>query len=219
MVKLIQNLVFAGFILMISAGAIYWTEAEKEIRVLCLMFQPGDSKEYVTTTLDTGNLLSYTHDADRLNVNSPYNLYSTSCSVEFSGSEMVSSRTYIGYFSLTGFFIWIAIFISIAFVILQSLLAMGFPLGEYAWGGKHRILPKKYRYGSLVSVLLFVFSMTLLLGYTYEFMYLPEFYPVYGVLFLMSAFANFNSESRKEKIIGIPSAILLYVCYLLLSIQ
>jgi hypothetical protein len=35
---------------------------------------------------------------------------------------------------------------------LQLLLAAGFPLGRAAWGGQHRILPTRLRWGSLAAV-------------------------------------------------------------------
>ena len=218
MVKLIKNLIFAGGLLALSAGLIYWTEAEKEIKVLCQMFNPGDEAGYVNTTLETANLMSYERQQDQLIMKSAYNLYTASCSIEFTENDLIGVRSYRTTFNLSSFLVWISVFISAGYMIFQLLLAMGYPLGEYAWGGKKKVLPKTYRYGSGVSVLIFVFSILLLLGYKFEFMRIPEAFPVFGILFLISAIANFNSESRKEKRTGTPAAILLYLTYLALSI-
>jgi hypothetical protein len=218
MVKIIKNLIFAGGLLVLTAGLVYWIEAEKEIKVLCQMFSPGDEAGYVNTTLETANLMSYERQQDQLIMKSAYNLYSTSCFVEFTENDLIGVRSYRITFNLSSFLVWVSVFISAGYMIFQFLLAMGYPLGEYAWGGKKKVLPNTYRYGSGVSVLIFALSILLLLGYKFEFMRIPEAFPVFGILFLISAIANFNSESRKEKITGTPAAILLYLTYLVLSI-
>ena len=38
-----------------------------------------------------------------------------------------------------------------ALAVFQVLLAFGAPLGRFAWGGKHRVLPRPLRVGSIVS--------------------------------------------------------------------
>lgn len=38
-----------------------------------------------------------------------------------------------------------------ALAVFQALLAVGAPLGRFAWGGRHRVLPRPLRVGSLVS--------------------------------------------------------------------
>ena len=70
-------------VLMLTTASVYWTEAQKEIGVLCSMFDQGKTSEYVTTTLDTGNLLEYEITGNTLLVKSPYNLYSSRCIVNF----------------------------------------------------------------------------------------------------------------------------------------
>ena len=35
--------------------------------------------------------------------------------------------------------------------VFQALLALGAPLGAFAWGGQHRVLPTRLRVGSAVS--------------------------------------------------------------------
>jgi hypothetical protein len=40
--------------------------------------------------------------------------------------------------------------------VFQVLLIAGLPLGRFAWGGQHEVLPRKLRIGSVVSILLYV---------------------------------------------------------------
>ena len=39
--------------------------------------------------------------------------------------------------------------------IFQLALALGAPLGRFAWGGRHRVLPARLRVGSVVSILIY----------------------------------------------------------------
>lgn len=39
--------------------------------------------------------------------------------------------------------------------IFQAALALGAPLGHFAWGGQHRVLPTRLRIGSAVSILIY----------------------------------------------------------------
>ena len=47
--------------------------------------------------------------------------------------------------------------------LFQIALASGAPLGEFAWGGKAKVLPTGLRIGSIVSVLLYVIIAIILL--------------------------------------------------------
>ena len=53
----------------------------------------------------------------------------------------------------------------IAFV--QLLLVLGFPYGTAAWGGQHPgVLPTRYRIGSAISFLVFLFIISIVLSKT-----------------------------------------------------
>lgn len=39
--------------------------------------------------------------------------------------------------------------------VFQLALAFGAPLGRFAWGGQHRVLPARLRIGSAVSILIY----------------------------------------------------------------
>lgn len=42
-----------------------------------------------------------------------------------------------------------------ALAVFQALLAWGAPLGRFAWGGQHRVLPTPLRVGSAVSIVVY----------------------------------------------------------------
>ncbi|HEX7484007.1 MAG TPA: hypothetical protein VF281_02545 [Candidatus Saccharimonadales bacterium] len=48
-------------------------------------------------------------------------------------------------------------------VLFQITLALGAPLGKYAWGGQHIILPRKLRISSLSSVVIYLFFTIIIL--------------------------------------------------------
>lgn len=54
-------------------------------------------------------------------------------------------------------------FILACLAIFQLALILGAPIGKFAWGGSHRILPTKFRIGSAVSVLLYLVFSALIL--------------------------------------------------------
>jgi hypothetical protein len=40
--------------------------------------------------------------------------------------------------------------------VFQALLIAGLPIGRFAWGGQHDVLPRKLRIGSAVSIVLYI---------------------------------------------------------------
>lgn len=50
-----------------------------------------------------------------------------------------------------------------ALAALQILVACGLPYGRFVWGGAHRVLPRRLRIGSAVSVLIYAGFAVLLL--------------------------------------------------------
>ena len=72
-----------------------WFEADKEIRVLCSMFHPGQSMDAVVETLDTGEYLRYrsrgSASEQYMYVDSVYNLGTSNCTIGMSGDTVTSS--------------------------------------------------------------------------------------------------------------------------------
>lgn len=46
----------------------------------------------------------------------------------------------------------------------QAVLALGAPLGRFAWGGRHRVLPPPLRVGSLVSIVIYALLAAIVLA-------------------------------------------------------
>jgi hypothetical protein len=86
-----------GIALTIAYMVVSWVEAEREIRVLCSMFEPGQPLDHVIATLHTGEYLRYqtgtAGEAEQVKVSSYYNGLHTACTVTLDG-EHVTERTY-----------------------------------------------------------------------------------------------------------------------------
>jgi hypothetical protein len=224
--KIIKRTLLALVLLLsLSALLIYWHEADKEIRILCTMFYEGSTSDQVTRTLNTANLLIYdTAEAPNgqitMQANSPHNLYSSECLIQFDVNEKVIYAEYIRDFNLNGA---LALTGSLLLILLaggQILLSVGRPLGEYFWGGYHKVLPTHLRIGSFISSLLLVFAMLILIHQVQGVELLSSAFPFselnifFAILFLLSTLANANSESFKEMTLMTPIAALLYLAFL-----
>ena len=58
---------------------------------------------------------------------------------------------------------WLACAILAALAVFQAALITGAPLGHFAWGGQHRVLPRNLRIGSIVSIVLYAFFAAIIL--------------------------------------------------------
>ena len=56
----------------------------------------------------------------------------------------------------------VACLVLAALAVFQALLIAGAPLGHFAWGGQHRVLPRNLRIGSVVSILLYALFAAIL---------------------------------------------------------
>ncbi len=107
----------------------------------------------------------------------------------------------------------------------QLLLALGFPLGQAAWGGKYiGKLPPRLRIASLFSTGIMVFAAILVLGKAEMFSVFnsPNVVTV-GVWVLagfiaLSALGNFVSQSKWEKRIMAPIALTLSLLCIIVAI-
>lgn len=58
--------------------------------------------------------------------------------------------------------------------VFQVLLIAGAPLGRFAWGGQHDVLPARLRIGSAVSIALYAVFAVLMLQAAGAFSVLPD---------------------------------------------
>lgn len=103
--------------------------------------------------------------------------------------------------------------------IIYILLALGFPLGEFAMGGRHKVLPPKMRTLVAVSILIQILGILVLLqgGGVINAGFSPTVVKVlcyvFAVYLSLNTVMNLFSQSKKEKIIVTPMAAIVAVCY------
>ena len=102
-----------------------------------------------------------------------------------------------------------------ALAVFQVLLVLGLPLGRYAWGGQHRVLPARLRAGSAVAVVIYAVMAVVALDRSGLIAVLPArpvavvaMWVVAGYL-LLSVLANLASKSKSEKWAMVPVSLLL----------
>jgi hypothetical protein len=112
-----------------------------------------------------------------------------------------------------------------ALTVFQAALISGAPLGRFAWGGQHDVLPNKLRIGSAVSIALYVlFAYVALAKAGLAPPLLNETFTSVSSCVLTAYFAlgvvmNGISRSKPERLVMTPTALLLAALYLVLSLN
>ncbi len=121
----------------------------------------------------------------------------------------------------------IALIGSMAFIfvaILYALLALGFPYGEFAMGGKYIVMPKRMRIVCGFSVCIQLFAIIILLQTA---SIIPSLFSVgltkaicffFAAYLTLNTFMNLLSNSRKEKWVMTPLALLTAICFWITAI-
>ena len=106
----------------------------------------------------------------------------------------------------------------------QALLVCGLPLGRFAWGGQHVVLPFRLRVGSLVSLVIYVLIGWVLLARAGQDD--GEDHGILGVatwviagFFLLGVVANLASRSRTERLVMTPVALVLCALTVVVAVQ
>lgn len=105
----------------------------------------------------------------------------------------------------------------------QALLILGLPLGRFAWGGGHDVLPVKLRVGSAVSLLLYGVFAIVVLDRAEVTNLLPDAVVDVGIWVLVGYLAlgtlmNAMSRSKPERMVMTPTALLLGVLCLVVAL-
>ena len=114
----------------------------------------------------------------------------------------------------------VAIVVLAALAVLQVLVALGRPYGHLVWGGQHRILPRRLRIGSAVSILLYAAFAAILLWQAGVFgdagaqMATWVLFAYFGVGVVLNAI----SRSRPERIMGTLASAVLAACTLVIAL-
>lgn len=104
--------------------------------------------------------------------------------------------------------------ILVLLAVFQLALAFGAPLGRFAWGGQHRVLPVGLRIGSAVSILIYALIAVIALDRAGVVEVLPEgvaqpaMWVVFGY-FVLGILMNAISRSRPERFTMVPVTIIL----------
>jgi hypothetical protein len=108
--------------------------------------------------------------------------------------------------------------------VLQLLLVAGAPLGRFAWGGAHVVLPRTLRIGSAVSVALYAVFALLMLQAAGALAVLPRGLAGVGIWVVTVWLAvgigmNAVSPSRAERLLMTPTSVVLAVVCLVLALH
>jgi hypothetical protein len=110
-----------------------------------------------------------------------------------------------------------------ALAAFQLALALGAPIGRFAWGGQHRVLPTRLRIGSLVSILIYVVIALLALDRAELIDVVPDPVSTVGMWVVFGYFVlgiplNAISRSRPERYTMTPVVAVLAVLSLLVAL-
>lgn len=108
--------------------------------------------------------------------------------------------------------------------LFQALLAWGMPLGHFAWGGRHRVLPQRLRIGSVFSIALYALFAAIVLDRVGLISIFPDAIRQWGV-WVLAGYAllgvgmNLISRSRPERYTMTPLAAALCVLFVLVAMS
>ena len=111
-----------------------------------------------------------------------------------------------------------------ALAVFQALLVTGQPLGRFAWGGQHDVLPTGLRVGSAASIVLYAAFAVLMLSAAGALDLLPDGFVDIGIWVLTGYFTlgiglNAVSRSRPERLVMTPVVLVLAAACLLLALR
>lgn len=107
--------------------------------------------------------------------------------------------------------------------VFQALLACGVPLGRFAWGSRHEVLPKRLRVGSLITIFIYVLVGWVVLARAGqrsgdEGTWAVATWVIAG-FFLLGAAGNLASKSRPERLVMTPVALALCGLTVVVALQ
>ena len=98
--------------------------------------------------------------------------------------------------------------------VFQLALVFGAPLGRFAWGGQHRVLPARLRVGSAVSILIYALIAVIAWDRVGAIDVFPEPFSevamwVIFAYFVLGILVNAVSRSKPERYTMVPVSIVL----------
>jgi hypothetical protein len=119
---------------------------------------------------------------------------------------------------------YVACTILAALTVFQLALIAGAPLGRYAWGGSHTVLPNRLRVGSVVSIILYGIFSIIVLGKAGLIDIIANDNVInmgiwiLTVYFFIGVVMNGISRSKSERAVMTPVALALGISCLLLAL-
>lgn len=109
-------------------------------------------------------------------------------------------------------------------IAFQLALIAGAPIGHFAWGGQHRVLPAKLRIGSVSSIAIYLLFAVFLLSKSGMWAIITH-QPTLAIgLWIMTIYLflgvllNGISRSRPERLTMTPVALVLAICFLIVAL-
>jgi hypothetical protein len=103
--------------------------------------------------------------------------------------------------------------------VFQLLLAAGRPLGRFAWGGQHEVLPRGLRIASAISVVVYAVIAWLLGRAAADPTGAGPWPWILTGYFALGVLMNGLSRSRPERLVMTPIALVLACCCLVVAIR
>ncbi len=116
----------------------------------------------------------------------------------------------------------VATLVLAALAVLQALVAAGRPYGRLVWGGQHETLPRRFRIGSAVSVVVYAAVAWVLLARAGLLRPSGTFagvatWVLFGY-FVLGIAVNAISRSRAERLVMTPTCVVLAACSLTVAL-
>ncbi|WP_291389152.1 hypothetical protein [Devosia sp.] len=114
---------------------------------------------------------------------------------------------------------WTACTMLAALAVFQAALAAGAPLGHFAWGGQHRVLPRGLRIGSAIAIALYAAFAVIIAQRAGILAWVPDGVAAIGIWVIAAYSAlgiplNAISRSRPERFTMTPVVAVLLVLVL-----
>ena len=125
---------------------------------------------------------------------------------------------------MTAFAAVAATIVLAALAVFQLALVAGAPIGHFAWGGQNRVLPTRFRVGSVISIVLYaVFALILLQRAGLVFVFGSDLFVQVAAWVLFGYFVlgivmNGISRSKPERNTMVPVTVVLSVLSLIVAL-
>jgi len=118
----------------------------------------------------------------------------------------------------------IGLAVLLGLALFQLLLILGKPLGDFAWGGQYKVLPRKLRIASICSIFLYIVFATFLASKAGIVAIITQ-QPlldigmwIFTAYFMLGIFVNLISRNKKERALMTPVALVLAIVFLITAL-